>query len=797
MEHIDQIPSTDSQSDPSIDTDLAQQPSVNHKKRRNHRSKVKKNPLQKIQRLFDMAHRKKCPSCEAKPISWFCPRCDRTLPGGKWADLGLAAEDEPASIAGRSRWIIAQGHASKKDCNDFYQLAQLCVANWTGCKSIKGGLDLVQRSQKFAWVPSIAGWRWADVKLSAEDKDESLLGMTRWMSSMGALDSSSAIDMTEIGRVFAFTWASTRSDPMTSWPGLEPIFEELSATPTVSLTTALEKTPKLGSFQPINSSMNDQSSPSSRVGRRVEACKSVGDDKGCPESPPTLISTDEVHEANLQALENLSGSNRAEDVVEHVLAPSAPTKSARARMAKRSKQEAAKQKAIQDRKERKQEQAEKKRFKERQRQLAIDRATEGHTQACIEVQPDSTSLSVSLSSNIDSPDTGVIADGSALLPDQVAVYKETAVICDSETEWSPKRSGSEESPAIFQTEMKLITSLTMSESFIANRMDKMQTKTNVVGLGPHAVSDQVFTPRSRVSSIMAPSEVVNVDCQGDDRNDLDTLAKRGCIEQRTSQWINTLEVLAPEQESSQTLRAPGEVETSAIDSDGQGSVMARTESPGQLLSPGGVYKSHLGPTLGIGTSLSRKDRQIRSENPPPFGFAELGLAAELRPDSFYTLYHNLAGINRLSTRDINEFHGLICKLSHIWYKATKGNVTALVAIKIFNGMPSWNWAHISLAAEELEESLFGGACKKLMLLEVWSAEDHNQLRKLAVRMARKWMALRPHVVDGGRIRGRPGVERQNGAHCESRLDMAAAYRDLYERLMIIAEEGQPSDKALS
>jgi len=179
-------------------------------KRKNHRAGISQR-AKKINSLFLHEHRRKCKVCSEMPSAWNCLNCGRTLPRGKWSELGLAGEDETASFFGRLRLLTQAGKFSKQNELILYKLAKdLLTAFEVGGVLVTITNPAVELEPgpfpKTKWQPVERGWTFAEDKIAAEDREDSIMGVFRKAIEHGHMKAENADEWIWLARSIAKSW---------------------------------------------------------------------------------------------------------------------------------------------------------------------------------------------------------------------------------------------------------------------------------------------------------------------------------------------------------------------------------------------------------------------------------------------------------------------------------------------------------------------------------------------------------------------------------------------------------------
>ncbi|KAL6718151.1 hypothetical protein ACLMJK_004238 [Lecanora helva] len=191
----------------------AQQKAVDQKKKRRNRRGGTKHQLHKIISAFDYNHRQTCSRCSPLPSSWSCEHCDRTLPNRKWSNLHLAAEDRNDSMFGRLRLMAGLLIFSKEDEAFFYGQAQdlmRCFATDGILSKIEDPARQLEKGQfpEATWQPPVPGWKWSYILLSAEDQDNSIIGVFGILLKHGRISHETMQNWVWLGRSIGKTWVA-------------------------------------------------------------------------------------------------------------------------------------------------------------------------------------------------------------------------------------------------------------------------------------------------------------------------------------------------------------------------------------------------------------------------------------------------------------------------------------------------------------------------------------------------------------------------------------------------------------
>ena len=203
-----------SSSGPLPDSGFSYAPSQNSsqktKKRRNHRGGAT-GRLKRLNAIFDHDNRRTCDRCKAKSSSWSCLSCKRTLPRGNWSDLRLAGEDRSDSVFGRLRLIAAAGLFTERSEEILYNQAILQVSAFekSGILNLIPDLSKHPDQGRFPpskWEPVKPGWKFAEDGLSAEDREDSIMGIYGRLIEHGIARPEEADEWVWLARQLAQNW---------------------------------------------------------------------------------------------------------------------------------------------------------------------------------------------------------------------------------------------------------------------------------------------------------------------------------------------------------------------------------------------------------------------------------------------------------------------------------------------------------------------------------------------------------------------------------------------------------------
>ena len=165
------------------------------KKRRNHRAGADRS-MKKVNKCFNHDQRGNCIMCDGVPAAWSCPKCERTLPRGSFADFGLGAEDGDGSMFGCVRIITYLGILSPEEQNFFYQTAKELIQWFLNSEALPANSN----SLGTALYPNLTleqqKWehQWREEALSAETRPDSIMGVFRRLLAHGLVDPQMACD---------------------------------------------------------------------------------------------------------------------------------------------------------------------------------------------------------------------------------------------------------------------------------------------------------------------------------------------------------------------------------------------------------------------------------------------------------------------------------------------------------------------------------------------------------------------------------------------------------------------------
>lgn len=725
--------------------------------------------MKNVNHLFSQGTRRACTNCATKQVSWSCIGCDRHLPNGKWADLGLPAEDEDESLFGRLRQVVQSGLVKDEDQHTFaYEQVQYVLKSW-----------IIQDESTPIAPPVIEecglsldrpGWKWANTKLSAEDSSASIMGVLRSMSGLGLIGSSISSGWIQFGRSLANCWAL-----------LEPVLNgSIAQTPLpAALANELKKYRESTALKPMPRALADGLCKYSNLSMAsFEAQTPAFSEFGM-----MLIDRGySLHQVSV-------ASPMKKETPRLTVGP--PPKRYLKEVAKvvetnnkildeeRARKDRAKERADTDRQVKKDEAAARKSRAQEDQRKARQRKAERRKQGKLQRTEKQVKIPESWRSS-QSPLVNPVADSKPHEDD----------IQTTEPELTEETLANAVSPWLENGVEGMILEIAPAST------------TDEDGVLATSSSDSnTLVDRSASSSFTKICSIhTAVDCQCDEcvSYDLaiDTL-EGGSPDETPSHRENIVELLLSQPRSSRSESVVCRLEDIASslqiserhipkDKAPENAFASQHNSSEGLL----VDKSHIPKDNAPETAFASqhnsigeliegtRPKSILNVSAPPFApkvvpgpshaqqyayrlhsaselpkWVELGLAAEAADDSLFSRVWQLEALGALTLKDKKDFGTIISKFWKQMYLATQDSPNALKAMSLPHGSGSCNWSDLQLSAEDREDSILG-VSQKLASLGFWSVHDENTLQNITLRVAKMWSLARseadaPSVVVAG------------------------------------------------
>ncbi len=723
--------------------------------------------LKNLDHLFSQRPRRFCALCATKKVSWSCYGCDRHLPNGNWAELGLPAKDEDESLFGMLRQAVRLDLVQDEDDQTFvYDQIQYVLKSWIMFGDASASLDtlVVEGGSQLADPTS---WRLVEARLSAEGGPASIFGILKSLAGLGSIDPTIALGWIEYGRSVAKCRVVLES----------AVDGSIARTP---LPAALANEIEIYKKEVAPNSMSPPTSMSQAMLDGI--CKYTNLSMADFEAQPPAFSgfakvmidrAYNIHQGSIESSENTEtprctvGPPARKYLVEVAKAVEANNKYLDE---ERVQKEQAKEQAKKNREAKKQEAATKKARAQEDQQKARQRKSERRKQGKLQraekqanvrgswhsPQPSSASPMESSKPHEKDNDTTVSDTIHGLSADEVPLSLEDVV------------------EAIIQ------------ENAPAHRMDehkgKAASSSNLDTLIVHSASDSV----AKTCSIDTAEDCRCAVCLNYDTA-IDKL-QGGPPHESPSHPEAISEILSPEPRSPHSSRVVGRLEDAALalqtdegcsskDQASENAFSSQCESTNKSIEgenlPKDTAPEHVVASQHHSISESEEGTQPKSTlnvNAPPFipnvipglpraqrlinyssstndlpNWTELGLAAEAAHDSLSSRVQQLKVIGALTPEDTQTFGTIISKLWRQIYLATQDNPNMLKPTSSPGVSGSWKWSNYQLSAEDREDSIFG-VSKKLALLGFWSSDDEKALYDLTVRVAKTWFLANSEKV---------------------------------------------------
>lgn len=703
--------------------------------------------MKNLHRLFNQGTRRTCDNCATKQVSWSCVSCDRHLPNGTWAELGLPAEDEEESIFGRLRQVVQSGLVGDEDQHTFaYEQVQYVLKFWI-IEEVSAPLDLPVMKDSVSSLDALdpAGWKWANVKLSAEDSSASIMGVLRSLSRLGLIEPHIVSGWTQFGRSLAKCWAV-----------LESVLDgTIARTPLpAALANELERYHESAAPKPMSRALADGLCKYSNL--------SMADFDGQPpvfsEFGAMLIDHGcSIHQVSI-------ASSKKKETPRFTVGP--PPKKYLKEVAKAveannkslDEERARKEQAKKDRQAKKDEAATKKARAQEDQRKARQRKAEGRKQAKLQhtetkakirgpsgsSQPlpaspvvinrpheDSTDITEpepvdnrlanaalpSLENVVEiapaagtnedgafatsSSDSNTLVDGSASGSVTKTCYIDTAEDCQCDEclkydlAIDMLEVGSpDEPPSQPENSVELLSSKPRS-----SRSDSIVSRLEYVASSIQTGESQIPTDKAPENAFASQHSSIDEVLEGESR-----IPKDNALENTFTSQHNSIDDLIEGTRPKLTLNVSAPPFVPKVD-----------PAPSQA-------QQHTYRLPGA------------SELPNWF---ELGLTAEAADDSLFSRVWQLKALGALTFKDKKDFGTIIAIFWKQMYLATQDSPSILKTISWPKGSGSWSWSDYQLSAEDSEDSIFG-VSKKLALLGFWSICDDKALHDITLRVAKKW-----------------------------------------------------------
>lgn len=708
--------------------------------------------LKKLDHLFNHKSRRTCPHCATTQVSWSCIICDRHLPNGKWADLGLPAEDEDESMFGRLRQVVQFGLVKDEDEHTFaYDRVQYVLKSWiTGDVSTSPNLPVMEE-----WKLSLdsPGWKWANAKLSAEDSSVSIMGVLRSLSGLGLLEPRIALGWTQFGRSVAKCRAAldyVLDGAIAQTPLPAALANELDKYHESAAPEPMSRALADGLCKYFNLAMADfeaQPPAFSELGgmlidqgcdiHQVSIASEKKKDSRLTVRPPPKKCLKEVAkavEANNKYLEE-----------ERTRKEQAKEQSQRDRQAKRDEAAAKKARAHEDQRAARQRKAE--RRKQGKLQRAEKQAKNGGPWRSSQQSTANPVVGKEpLEHNGETTELGSIDE---LLAGAV----------------TPSLENDVEAMAM---EMALAPT------------------TDEVGAVAILSSDSSTLIDESTSSSVGKTCSIDIadDCQCDECLDYDLaidMLEGGSSDETPSQPEETVALLSPKPRSSRSESTVSILEHIASSTQASENRIPKDKAPevafafqhnsiDELIEGESHVSKDAAPRNAFASQHSSIDELIEGTRPEstlnidaaPFvpkvtpilsrphqhthrlpsanelpNWVELGLAAEAAEDSLFSRVWQLEALDALTINDQKNLGTIISKFWKQMYLATQDSPNILTTTSLPNESSSWNWSDFQLSAEDREDSIMD-VTRKLASLGFWSICDEKALHDITLRVAKVW-----------------------------------------------------------
>jgi len=722
--------------------------------------------LKKLDHLFNQRPRRFCALCATKKVSWSCYGCDRHLPNGNWADLGLPAEDEDESLFGMLRQAVRLDLVQDEDDQTFvYDQIKYVLKSWIMFGDASASLDtlVVEGWNLPADLPS---WRLVDARLSAEDGPASIFGILKSLAGLGSIDPTIALGWIEYGRSVAkcrvvLESAVDGSIARTPLPAALAneieIYKKEVAPNSMSPPTSMSQAMLDGICEYTNLSMADfEAQPPAFSG-----FAKVMIDRAC-----------NIHQGSIESSENTEtprctvGPPAKKYLVEVAKAVEANNKYLDE---ERAQKEKGKEQAKKDREAKKQEAAMKKARTAEDQQKARQRKSERRKQG--KLQRAEKQAKVRGSWHPSQP--------SSASPEESSRAHE---IHGEPTELDTTRAFSTDAlPSSSEYGAEAMTQIITPMLSKDEHKGKAASSSNLDTLIVHSASDSV----AKTCSIDTAE-----DCRCAVCLNYDAAIDRSQVgaPERPSRPGAAGEILSPEPRSPHSSRVVSRLEDAALalqtdegcsskDQASENAYSSQCELADESIEGQSLAKDTASEHVvasqhhSIGESEERtQPKSTLNVNAPPFvpkatptlpmaqrrthhsrrtydlpNWIELGLAAEASDDSLFSRVQQLKVIGAFTPEDKQTFGTIISKLWRQIYLATQDNPNILKQTSSPGISGSWKWSDYQLSAEDREDSIFG-VSKKLASEGFWSSDDEKALYDLTVRVAKMWFVANSEKV---------------------------------------------------
>ncbi len=715
--------------------------------------------LKNLDHLFSQRPRRFCALCATKKVSWSCYGCDRHLPNGNWAELGLPAEDKDESLFGMLRQAVRLDLVQDEDDQTFvYDQIKYVLKSWIMFGDASASLDplVVEGWNQLADPTS---WRLVEARLSAEDDPASIFGILKSLAGLGSIDPTIALGWIEYGRSVAkcrvvLESAVDGSIARTPLPAALAneieIYKKEVAPNTMSPPTSMSQAMLDGICEYTNLSMADfEAQPPAFSG-----FAKIMIDRAC-----------NIHQSSIASSENKEtprctvGPPAKRYLVEVAKAVEANNKYLDE---ERAQKEKGKEQAKKDREAKKQEAAMKKARTAEDQQKARQRKSERRKQGKLQRAEKQAKVRGSWHPSQRWPASPVASPVASSKPHEELVetaepdtiHGMSADAVSLSLEEGIQALMQENAPApsldghlgftTSSSDMNALIVYSASDSIEkACSIDTAEDCRCAVCLNYDTAIDklQEGTPHGSPSHPEATSEILSPEPRSPHSSRVVGRLEDAALALRTSEGCS-LKVQAPENAfSSQCDSTDGSVEGESLPTDTapEHVVASQHHSIGEL-----EERMQLNSTLNVNAppfvpglpTTQRLIKHTRTTNDLP-NWTELGLAAEAAHDSLFSRVQQLKVIGALTPEDTQTFGTIISKLWRQIYLATQDNPNMLKPTSSPGVSGSWKWSNYQLSAEDREDSIFG-VSKKLALLGFWSSDDEKALYDLTVRVAKTW-----------------------------------------------------------
>lgn len=679
----------------------------------------------KIDYLFDLKNRRNCTHCSAKQVSWACVHCDRTLPNGKWADLDLAAEDEDNSMFGRMRLFVHHGFL-EEDYNESLYVEVKYVIKAQCLQYYANARQDIARHQKSKYEYDPPGWQWADGKLAAEDRPNSVMGVIRSLNALGLMLPNHASDWGLFTRNVSKTWimaesfvdmSSTRSSiPAHVAEALDKYYES-------SVTGAwLDPAVLQGLYAYFNISADEcEANPpafSDRTKRILDqsyldiSSEDFRNKKGATEREETprlrigkpakkhVEEMAKVVEDNNKRFEREKAAKEQKRKDHQAEKKEAFARKARAREEQRN---ALKQKA------------------ERRKQINSQRKEkEARLRGPWRTAQPSTALPVAekplaadtIREETDDPSKpNPIEDIGAVTEELIPVL---ASAPDADADVAVSTSPSDSSKATETVALSSVKMICDIDNSLDCPCEMCRDFDLAIDLLEARAQDEVPSQNQDANEVLSPNSKSF----------------------RSKDTLITIDRVASSSETIEEAMRVSEVQHTAFAS--QHDMINRMTDGERLKSTLDVHVSSSCPTQDAHTPQKGVStfRLPRNSDLPDWDL--LGLTAEAEPDSLFSRVWQLKALGAFYDNDSKDFGTIVSKFWKQHYLASQTHPNVLESMSLPNGSGSWSWTDLELSAEDREHSIFG-ATKKLVSLGFWSYDDEQALQSITMRVAKKWL----------------------------------------------------------